>query len=290
MTMTVRVPGSTSNLGAGFDCLGLALDLWLEARLEPSEAPHRYGGTLAGLDPVDDLTRRMLADRDALEGHRLVVHSEIPVGKGLGSSAAAIVAGLALARLTLGHPFDRDAIFRGAAQEEGHPDNAGPAVYGGLVLAAHRPTKLTLHRDLAVALAIPQHAISTKTARDLLPPAVPRDTAVEQAARSAALVLGLTWGDPDLIDFGMDDRLAVPHRRQLIKGYDAAVAAAMDVGAYGVTISGAGSSLVAVCAREDAAAVAEATAAALTRAGTPADPLAAKVALEGLTTVREGES
>jgi homoserine kinase len=131
----------------------------------------------------------------------------------------------------------------GAAQEEGPPDNAGPAVCGGLVLAAHRPTQLTLHRDLAVALVVPDHAISTKAARDLLPPAVPRDTAVAQAARSAALVLGLTWGDPDLIDFGMDDRLAVPHRRQLIKGYDAAVRAALDAGAYGVTISGAGSAL-----------------------------------------------
>jgi homoserine kinase len=207
------------------------------------------------------------------------------VGKGLGSSAAAIVAGLALARLVLRHPFDRDAIFRGAAREEGHPDNAGPAVYGGLVLAAHRPTQLTLHRDLAVALAIPDETISTKAARDLLPAVVPRDTAVEQAARSAALVLGLTWGDPDLIDFGMDDRLAVPHRRQLIKGYDAAVAAAMDVGAYGVTISGAGSSLVAIVAKDDAGAVAEAMAGALTRQGTPAEPLAARVAMEGLTTV-----
>jgi len=235
---------------------------------------------------VDDLTRRMLADRDALEGHRLVVRSEIPVGKGLGSSAAAIVAGLALARLALRHPFDRDAIFRGAAQEEGHPDNAGPAVYGGLVLAAHRPTKLTLHRDLAVALAIPERAVSTKTARDLLPPAVPRDTAVEQAARSAALVLGLTWGDPDLIDFGMDDRLAVPHRRNLIKGYDAAVRAALDAGAYGVTISGAGSALVAIAAQDDAGLVAAALAEALRTAGTPADPLRARVATEGLTVLR----
>jgi homoserine kinase len=284
VTFAVRVPGSSSNLGAGFDCLGLALDLWLEARLEPGAGPPRYGGTLAGLDPVDDLTRRLLADRDALEGYRLAVQSAIPIGKGLGSSAAAIVAGLALARLVLGHPFDRDAIFRGAAKEEGHPDNAGPAVYGGLVLAAQRPTKLTLHRDLAVALAIPEQAISTKTARDLLPGTVPRDTAVEQSARSAALVLGLTWGDPDLIDFGMDDRLAVPHRRQLIKGYDAAVAAALDVGAYGVTISGAGSALVAICAKADAAPVAGAMAEALTRQGSPAEPLAARVAQEGLTT------
>lgn len=281
----VRVPASTSNLGAGFDCLGLALDLWLDARLEPGPGPPRYTGTVAGLDAASDLTFALLDERDALAGRRLVVHSDIPIGKGLGSSAAAIVAGIALARLALGDPFDRDAIFRGAAQEEGHPDNAGPAVYGGLVLAAQRPTQLTLHRDLAVALAVPDHAISTKAARDLLPAAVPRETAVAQAARSAALVLGLTWGDPDLIDFGMDDRLAVPHRRPLIRGYDAAVSAALEAGAYGVTISGAGSSLVALCSGADVDGVAEAMAVGLARNGTPARPLVARVAGTGVTIV-----
>lgn len=286
MTVAVRVPASTSNLGAGFDCLGLALDLWLTARLLPGPGSPQYAGTLTGLAPDADVTRRLLDERGVLDEHRLVVESEIPVGKGLGSSAAAIVAGLALARLALGDPFDHDAIFRGAAQEEGHPDNAGPAVFGGLVLAAHRPTRLTLHPDLAVALAVPDRVVDTKTARDLLPPTVPRDAAVGQAARGAALVLGLTWGDPDLIDFGMDDRVAVPHRRRLIPGYDAAVAAGLEAGAYGVTISGAGSALVAITSREDAVSVADAVAGALTRAGNPADPLAARVAAAGLTVDR----
>lgn len=280
--LAVRVPASASNLGAGFDCLGLALDLWLDARLEEGAGPPHYGGTLAGFDPDRDLTHGILTQRDVLAGRRLVVHSDIPVGRGLGSSAAAIVAGLALARLAAGDPVDRDAVFRGAAQEEGHPDNAGPAVYGGLVLAAQRPTRLTLHPDLAVALAVPDRVVPTKQARDLLPTEVPRDAAVAQAARAAALVLGLTRGDPDLIDFGMDDRLAVPHRRHLIPGYDAAVTAALDAGAYGVTISGAGSAVMAVCAGPDAGAAADAMAAALSTAGARAVPLTPRVAPEGL--------
>lgn len=267
----VRVPASTSNLGAGFDCLGLALDLWLEAELLPGEGAAEYAGTLAGLAPETDLVYGILEERGALDGH-LRVRSDIPVGKGLGSSGAAAVAGFALAGL------DRDAVFREAARLEGHPDNVGPAVYGGLVLAAHRPTKLALHPSIGVALAIPEASVSTKQARAVIPPEVPRDVVVQQAARAAALVQGLVTGDADLIDFGMEDRLAVPHRKDLIPGFDAAVEAGLDAGAYGVTISGAGSALVALTDRALADEVADALAHALTGVGNPATPLAPGVA------------
>src|SRR5579864_3974670 len=99
--MLVRVPGSTSNLGAGFDCLGLALNLWLEAQLLPGHGPPTYSGTLAGFDPTHDLILRALA-AGPLRAYRLVVHSDIPVGKGLGSSAAAVAAATALAQLANG--------------------------------------------------------------------------------------------------------------------------------------------------------------------------------------------
>lgn len=266
MTHTVRVPASTSNLGAGFDFLGLALDIWLEASLVPgrgSSGP-RYSGTLKGYNAESDVIFRLLAERDVLKDHRLVVDSQIPIGKGLGASAAAIVAALVLARLATGDPVNRKAVFRDAAKEEGHPDNAGAAVFGGLVLAADRPTRVDLHPDIAIALAIPARSVSTKSARDLVPGAFSREVAVQQSMCSAALVLGLTTGDPELVAFGMDDRLAVPHRKRLIQGYDAAEAAGLEAGALGVTISGAGSAVLALGPPDRVTTIAESMAAALT--------------------------
>lgn len=281
---TVRVPASTSNLGAGFDCLGLALDLWLEARLVEGDGPPSYWGTLEGLQPADDLIQALVG---STPGRRLEVRSRIPVGKGLGSSAAARVAGIALRQIAGGNTLASDAIFAEATALEGHPDNAGPAVYGGLFLASHRPARLKLSSRIALALAIPDATIDTHTARERVPRQVSGEVAVAQAARAAALVLGLTQGDGDLIGFGMDDQLAVPHRRDLIPGFDAAVAAGREAGAYGVTISGAGSALLGVGPRKRATAIAAAMAHALSRAGNAAVPLVPDVAERGLRLIED---
>ena len=280
MSPSVRVPASTSNLGAGFDCVGLALDIWLTASLVKGSGPPVYTGTLAGLFPAEDLILESLGVGP--KGMHLEVHSDIPIGVGLGSSAAAIVAGAALAGL-VGGKLDLDAVFRHAAQAECHPDNAAPATYGGLILAAGKPVKLKLHATVAPALAVPRKGIDTKTARALLPADVPRETAISQASRSAALVLGLERGDSDLIGYGMEDQLAVPHRRGMIPGFDAAVQAGTRAGAFGVTISGAGSALLAFAPTKKAAAVAKAMAGALTAAGNPAEGITPKVAAKGLT-------
>ncbi|HWP38596.1 MAG TPA: homoserine kinase [Gemmatimonadales bacterium] len=285
MPYTVRVPASTSNLGAGFDCLGLALDLWLEARLVEGSGPARLQGTLEGLDESADIMSAILRQCGVSGGWHIEARSAIPVGKGLGSSAAARVAGVALAQLARGDMLDRDAVFRHAAAAEGHPDNAGPAVYGGLFLASSPPARLTPHASLGIALAVPDAAVSTNLARARLPADVPRDTAVGQSARAAALILGLTQGDGDLIRFGMEDLIAVPRRQGLIPGFDAAVSAGNAAGAYGVTISGAGSALLALAPRERAAAAAAAMAHALTTAGNTAIGITPAVAPTGLEVV-----
>jgi homoserine kinase len=282
----VRVPASTSNLGAGFDCLGLALDLWLEARLAEGAAGPAYHGTLTSLRPDQDITLRILRAAGVGSGWRLDVTSQIPVGKGLGSSGAAVVAGLALAQLARQERLDHAQLLALGTAEEGHPDNVGPAIYGGLFLAGRPGGWLALHSSLAPAFGVPERGIDTHQARRLLPREVPRDVAIAQATGAASLVLGLIEGDPELITRGMEDHLAVPHRKGLIPGFAAAVAAGREAGAYGVTISGAGSALLGIGPKASAPEIARAISEALTRAGNPATPLTPGVAERGLTAGR----
>lgn len=282
MPLAVRVPASTSNLGAGFDCVGLALDLWLEAHLIEGDGPAIYAGTLANLSPDRDLIARTIRSAGLPGRWRLEVRSEVPAGKGLGSSGAAVVAGLALADLARGTELNPDRLLERATAVEGHPDNVGPAIYGGLFLASHRGGRLTLSPALGLALAVPEASIDTHAARARLPRQVAREVAIAQASRAAALLLGLTQGRPELIACGMEDQLAVPHRKELIPGFDAAVAAGRAAGAYGVTISGAGPSLLAITPPKATAPVAAAMAEALTQAGNPANPLTPRVAESGL--------
>jgi len=280
----VRVPASTSNLGAGFDCLGLALDLWLEVRLEDGDGGARYQGTLASLDPNEDIVSRILGDTIPKNQH-LVIDSAIPLARGFGSSAAAAVAGYALRELLQNHSFERDRVYDAAVQLEGHPDNAGAATYGGFVLAAPRPARLAFSKRLAVAFAVPDTPITTRDARQMLPHDVPRDVAIGQSSRAAALVLGLMNAEGDLIAHGMDDQIAVPHRKRLIPGFDAAVQAGRAVGAFGVTISGSGSGIVAITTPEEADQVAQAMVDALAAAGNSAAPLVPAVSESGVVTV-----
>lgn len=277
----VRVPASTSNLGAGFDCLGLALDVWMEVRVVHGNGDPQYTGTVEGLSPPSEIVHTVVND-SLPEGHHLEVQSDIPIARGLGSSAAAAVAGYALRQVLGTSSVDRDAAYEQAVAHEGHPDNAGAATYGGFVLAAPRPARLAFNRALGVALAVPEARIDTKQARAILPDSLPRAGTIRQASRAAALVLGLMNAERDLIEYGMDDQIAVPLRKGLILGYDAAVTAGMAAGAYGVTISGSGSALIAVTGVDQREHVAAAMADALSDAGNPSAPMTPEVSERGV--------
>ena len=283
LSPTVRVPASTSNLGAGFDCLGLALDLWLEASLVPGPGAPEYAGELATVKPGSDVMLAHLSACGLTDRFHLIARSDIPVSRGLGSSAAARVAAVTLEQLARDGRLQLDEVFAHTASAEGHPDNAGPAVYGGLVLSAARPTKLTIHSDVRVALAVPQQLVETGAARAVLPENVVREKAVAQASRAAALVAGLANGDGELIEFGMQDEIALPYRKDLIPGLDQAIHAGRAAGAYGVTTSGSGSTVLGFASASRARDVAAAMAEALTQNDNPATAMTPEVSDTGVT-------
>ena len=267
----VRVPCSTSNLGSGYDTIGLALNRYLEATYEPGPAGleiFREGSlATADYDDADDLVARSFASAlrsmGSEVGGTLRLRCDIPIGKGLGSSAAAILAGSDLALAATGQGRNDAGVFGTAYEHEGHGDNAAPCLYGGLraVLPGATgplPIELALSPDLGFAYAAPSAAIETKAARDVLPELVGHDLAARSLARATALVRGLASADRELIKIGVEDELHVPHRLPMIPGAYNAIGAGYDAGAWAITISGAGSGLIALCDPSDSEAVAAA--------------------------------
>lgn len=268
----VRVPGSTSNLGSGFDTVGLALDRYLDATFQPDDSGSlavERSGTLERLArfPGPDLTAKRFQDVVRAHGAslsgRLHLASTIPVIRGFGSSAAALVAGHALAHAALGLDIEREESFRAAVEHEGHGDNAGPSAYGGLCAivpgeAGHKVVRLRLSNRLGFAYAAPAEPLSTARARAALPASIRHDVAIAALGRIAALLEGLALADPELIRSGIEDDLHVPYRLPLIENGRDALRAGYEAGAFGVTISGGGSGLFAICPPERANAVASA--------------------------------
>ncbi len=256
----MRVPASTSNLGPGFDCLGLALGLELEVRATPSTGTRhelvRSGEGLAELPgPEQDL---VLASFERLRGtraperFRFEVRSEIPVGRGLGSSGAAIVAGALLARSIARLALTDTALLAACVEHEGHPDNVAAALTGGLTLCARTsPGSWTvlsppLSPTIGFAVAWPAQPLETARARAALPASVPFSAAAENPRRLAFLLEGLRRGDPGLLAFGGEECLHVRYRLPLLPGAERALSAGRAAGAWLTTLSGAGSGLVAL--------------------------------------------
>lgn len=242
--MRVRVPASIANLGPGFDVLAMAVDLWLEASGTANEVPDwRFEGPQPpAANPFAHL---------ALKG---VVKSAIPLGVGLGSSAAARVAALRLAGVSPANLLGR------AASAEGHPDNVAAAIHGGLVACVagevhHLPTP-----DLDIALFVAAEPCSTESARAVLPASVSRADAVHNAGRLALLIHALHTRDWSLLRPAMDDRLHQPARTALYPWLPAMIAAAHSAGAWGAALAGAGPSVFAFCPPGGAGRAAEAMA------------------------------
>jgi homoserine kinase len=266
MSFTVVVPCSTSNLGAGFDALGIALggpDLIV--RVTPGGSGlriARLSGAGADSLPRDKSNRIVEAafaaarlggrDPESLSAE-LEVHSAIPLRRGLGSSAAAALAGALLADALSGGALGEPRVLAAAVALEGHPDNVVPSLRGGAQVAlldaagAVRSCEVRIGTALKAALFIPDVELSTSEARAVLPKSVPLADAVHNLARSALFVAALSQGRIELFAEAMDDRLHQPARATLIPWLPEVIAEARAAGAYGAALSGAGTTVVALC-------------------------------------------
>jgi homoserine kinase len=191
------------------------------------------------------------AARAHLAPHQVIQRSAIPLGRGLGSSAAAIAAGVAAANALLGEPLDRRTLLRIAADVEGHPDNVAAALYGGMTVALPTDdgpvaTRFAFPRAWRACVLIPTRKISTKEARAALSPSVSRADAVFNLSHAAALVAAILRADGALLSLAMSDRLHEPARARMVPGLREIVSAARSAGAFGAALSGAGPSVVAL--------------------------------------------
>src|SRR6185295_7486793 len=252
LSVTVRVPASSANLGPGFDVLAAALGVWME--LEVSETGRFEVRTdLAIARDERNLCVRGFAALRPAEGVRFTIRSDIPLSGGLGTSAAAYVAGLAAADALNGGGAD---LLTAASRLEGHPDNVAAALMGGFVVsAADSAVRLDPPPGLEAVLVVPSRAVRTTKARAALPPEVPMSEAVFNIGRASLLVLGLARGDLDLVASGLADRLHQPRRASLYPRSMDLVERAPELGALGATISGAGPSVLVWTRSADASAV-----------------------------------
>jgi len=258
-SVTVRVPGSTSNCGAGFDTLGLAVDLHNDVTL--ARRPATFGAQAAR--PADARAQRMVdaaataffsVAAQAPFGFSYQIDGDVPPARGLGSSVTVRAGVIACLNALAGAGLTPHDIVGLVTTLEGHPDNAAAAVLGGFCVARSDPitgayvdtVRFEVPKELAFVVVSPQVEILTKESRGALPATLPHADAVRAAAKSAALVHGLAHADPRLLAAGLDDVLHVPFRRALVPGYDEVTSAARQAGAYGATLSGSGPTIVAV--------------------------------------------
>jgi homoserine kinase len=303
MRVRVRVPATSANLGPGFDALGLALGLHNEVTAEEADALSvAVSGEGAGrLDTGagNVVARGMtlgfeLAGRP-FRGARLRCVNRIPLSRGLGSSAAAWVGGLAAANALLGEPLDRAALVAAAARAEGHPDNVAAAVLGGLTVSCpdgDRVAAVSLPVPAAIewVVLVPETESSTREARAALPASLPRADAVFNVQRVSLLLAALAAGRADLLDLAMQDRLHQPYRLRLFPWMGAVATAGRGAGALGCVLSGAGPAMLAAARAGAGAPVADAMERALRSAGIAGRAVSLSVDTAGATWERLPET
>ena len=281
MRFSVRAPASSANLGPGFDAIGLALDLWNEVVIDTAGEPGNVvneGPEAALLAGRENLTLRAMRTLAADHGRdlppfALTTRTQVPVARGLGSSAAALVAGLVAANHLLWLGLSDDELYAVAWRIEGHGDNVGAALYGGAILAVpqvRHAVRLWAGEEIGLTAVafIPEATGATWAARAALPSHIPHADATFNVATACGLALGWHLRDHALIAAGMHDRLHEPYRARLFPHLETMQSAAREAGAIGACLSGAGPTVLALVPPTRASRVRAAFEATASRLGT----------------------
>lgn len=277
MKVSVKVPATTANIGPGFDCLGMALPIYNTVTIEETVLP----GTgieinvIAESAAIDELSLEHIPQDENSLVYKAVellynsigqtpselkinIHSNIPVARGLGSSASVIVGALIAANELLGRPADEVALLSIACEIEGHPDNITPAIVGGLVLSSQEDDGSVIYRKLdwpsewAITVCVPDFELSTDIARSVLPKEVPMKDAIFNAQRLGMFVQAVHTKDSDLMKLALKDKLHQPYRMKLVQGLDKIIDNLRHVeSVLGCVLSGAGSSILVISEKSD---------------------------------------
>ena len=264
----VKVPATTANMGPGYDVLGMALSQYSTFQCQEDD---KISLSIKGLESKklvnqDHEANLVVRSMNHLfkyvdkypKGYKLEIINDIPLARGMGSSASAIVGGLLVANYLVGANLDQDEILKLATQIEGHPDNVAPALMGNIVLSTKIPDDQVIYHsikpfdDLTCVLFIPDYEVSTSMSRAVLPQSISMADAVHTSGHLSLMLAGFMTGNKDLIGQTMVDRLHEPYRKSLIKNFDDFKASALEVGAFAFSLSGSGSTIIAYCDHDSA--------------------------------------
>jgi homoserine kinase len=255
--VSIRVPATIANLGPGFDCLGLAVGLYLSASVEPSQKPEFIYTGNGSVEPKNNLMHagwKAAFNAVGLEppAARITCQNPIPLARGLGSSSAALVGGAALADHVLGGKLGRDGVLKICAALEGHPDNVAPAVLGGFTASAMKgelplSVSLPVPKTWRAIFAIPDYELKTSQARAALPTSYSQADTIFNASRTALWVAALSAGRFELLREASKDCMHQPYRAQFVPNLLETIEAALEAGALAAFLSGAGPSVAALC-------------------------------------------
>lgn len=248
MLVTIRTPGTTANLGSGFDSLGMALDIWATVTVESLRGPRRQAQSVARL--VQQGVDAVFGGPQKAPNLHVEWDNAIPLARGLGASAALRAAGLLAGNAFLDNNLEGDALLALGTKLEGHPDNMAPALFGGLQVVSHVGERIyhlesKVPDDLRVVVFVPDFEMPTQESRRRLPQQFSREDTVFNVGRAALLVAALAAGRYDLLDEATQDRIHQPVRAEIFPGLNPIMTAAKEAGAAAAYLSGGGSTVAA---------------------------------------------